>query len=206
MARSFSLGQIHLAGAVRDPRTAVRAVIGVLLAANLAAAVVAFKPFGGGDVRQQEASLESQIGALDARVAAGRQLVDKVEKARKEGDGFLDKYVVDRRIMSSALTAEMNRMAKDAGVRQLPETNSPEDIEGSDTLKMVTITAGCEGTYANLKKFVELIDKSPRFLIIESMTVVSPQQLSPQQQQTGQNVNVSLKLDTFVREAPGATP
>jgi hypothetical protein len=56
-----------------------------------------------------------------------------------------------------------------------------------------------------LKKFVEMVDKSPRFLIVENMTVVSPQQ---QQQQKGQNqnVNVALKLDTFVRETPGATP
>jgi hypothetical protein len=45
-----------------------------------------------------------------------------------------------------------------------------------------------------------MVDKSPRFLIIENMTVVSPQQ-----QQAAQLVNVSLKLDTFVREAPGAT-
>jgi hypothetical protein len=49
-----------------------------------------------------------------------------------------------------------------------------------------------------------MVDKSPRFLIIENMTVVSPQQ--PQKGQNQQDVNVALKLDTFVREAAGATP
>jgi hypothetical protein len=102
--------------------------------------------------------------------------------------------------MSSAIQEELNRMAKEAGVRPLPSGLQLEPIEGSDTLRMATITAGYEGTYANLKKFVEMVDKSPRFLIIEQMTVGAPQQ-----QQAAQLVNVSLKLDTFVREAPGAT-
>jgi hypothetical protein len=132
-------------------------------------------------------------------------MVDKVEKARREGDEFLAKYVVDRRTMSSAIAEELNRMAKDAGVRALPGQLQLDPIEGSDTLEMASITAGYEGPYESLKKFVEMVDKSPRFLIVENMTVVSPQQ---QQQQKGQNqnVNVALKLDTFVRETPGATP
>jgi type IV pilus assembly protein PilO len=62
---------------------------------------------------------------------------------------------------------------------------------------MMSITAGYEGSYSNLQKFVSLLDKSPRFLIIESL-VASPQQGSPV-------LNVSLKLDAFVNEAPEAS-
>ena len=206
MPRTFNLGDVRLAGAaLRDPRVATRVVIGVLLAANLAAAVIAFKPFGGSaaDLRLEQAALGSQIAELEKRAEAAKRLVDKVEMARREGDAFLTKYVVDRRTMSSAIAEELNRMAKDAGVRQLPSQFQLDPIEGSDTLQMATITAGCEGTYASLKKFVEMVDKSPRFLIIENMTVVSPQQ---QQAAQNQNVNVALKLDTFVREKPGTTP
>jgi hypothetical protein len=48
MVKNFNLGQIKLTGAsIKDPRVAMRAVIAVLLAANVAAAVIAFKPFGG---------------------------------------------------------------------------------------------------------------------------------------------------------------
>jgi hypothetical protein len=78
-----------------------------------------------------------------------------------------------------------------------------EPIEGSDTLEMASIEVGYEGTYEGLKKFVELVDKSPRFLIVENMTVVSPQQAQKGQ---NQNINVALKLDTFVRGTPEATP
>jgi len=200
---------MKLTGAsIKDPRVAMRAVIAVLLAANVAAAVLAFKPFGGSaaDLRLEQTALGTQIAGLEKSAAAARLMVDKVEKARREGDGFLAKYVVERRTMSSALAEELNRMAKDAGVRALPGQLQLDPIEGSDTLEMASMTVGYEGPYESLKKFVEMVDKSPRFLIIENMTVVSPQQLQQKGQNPTQNVNVALKLDTFVRETQGATP
>jgi type IV pilus assembly protein PilO len=58
------------------------------------------------------------------------------------------------------------------------------------------VTAGLEGDYENLVRFLNLLDRSPRFLIIESLGA-APQQSG---QQAGARLNVSLKLDAFVRE------
>jgi len=198
MRKSFKFDLKLPALTIRDPRVVMRAIIGVLLVANLVAAVIAFKPFGGSadDLRQEEASLSSQLAALQARVATGKRLVSKVETARKEGDQFLAKYVTEHRVLTSTVQEELNRMAKEAGGSYLPITMSGDQIEGSDTLWMETINAGYQGTYANLAKFVNLLDKSPLFLIIENMQVVP--------QQSGPNVNVSLKLLTFYRDQPGA--
>jgi len=184
---------------IRDPRVVMRALIGVLLAANLVLAVIALKPFGGSadDLRQEESSLRGQLAALQAKVTGGTRLVSKVETARREGDQFLAKYVTDRLVMASTVTEELVRMAKESGGSYLPITTNQEPIEGSDTLGMLTINLGYQGTYANLSKFVNLVDKSPLFLIIENM------QLAPQQ--SGQNLNVSVKLLTFFRDQPGAS-
>jgi len=190
-------------GAIREPRILMRALIGVLLAANLVAAVIAFAPFGmsADGLRQQQAALGRQLAEMERRNAASVRLVANVETARREGDRFLEKYVLDRRTVSSAIAEELNRMAQAAGIRPLPSGEDLLPVEGSDTLQMLTITAGFEGSYASLKKFVDLLDKSPRFLIVERMDVQSPQQ---QQQQAAQLVTVGLKVDTFVREAAGA--
>ena len=53
MTRNFDWAKI------KQPRVAVRALIGVLVAANLAAAVMAFRPFGGSadDLRRRAAGL-----------------------------------------------------------------------------------------------------------------------------------------------------
>lgn len=185
--------------AIRDPRVVVRAILGVLLAANLGAAVIAFKPFGGSadDLRQRRAELQTQLAHLQAQLAETKRLSGKVEMARTEGDSFLDRYVTDRRTTFSTIFEELDKTAQEAGIKPRDRNVELNAIEGSDTLEMMSVTAGYEGTYENLQKFVNLLDRSPRFLIIESL-VASPQQ-------NGQMLTVSLKLDTFVKEAPGAT-
>lgn len=185
--------------AVKDPRVVMRAIIGALLVANVAAALMVFKPFGGSadDLRREQAELQGQLAQMQARLANTRRLVDKVQLGRKEGDQFLDKYVTDRRTTFSTILQELDTTAQQAGIKPRDKSVELNPIEGSDTLEMMSITAGYEASYASLQKFVNLLDKSPRFLIIESM------QASPQQ--NGQVLNVSLKLDTFVKEQPGAT-
>jgi type IV pilus assembly protein PilO len=190
MARNFSLPALKW----KDPRVAVRAVLGVLLLANLVTAVIAFKPFGGGadDLRRDRNLLRQQLAQLKIQVAKNKKLVEKIETARTQGDQFLARYFTQRRVVTSTIQGELVEIAKDAGVTYQPTTWNIEAIEGSDTLAMMTINAGCQGTYAALSKFVNLVDKSPRFLIIESM-VAAPQQ-------TGQVLNVTVKVDTFVKE------
>jgi Tfp pilus assembly protein PilO len=190
----------NLPGQWREPRVFLRGIIGILLLANVAAAIIAFKPFGGGadDLERQEASLQQQLAAMRKRIDADKALVDKMQNARKDKDQFLAKYVADERLGASTLFEELNRIATEAGVKQLPVTFNQQDIEGSDTFKMFTVTEGYEGSYASLAKFINLVDKSPHFLIIESLNTAAPQQ------GTGA-LNVQLKIDTFVN-ASGETP
>ena len=197
MPRSFKLpGKI----ALKEPRVLMRAIVGTLLAANLVAAVIAFKPFGGSadDLRRKQESLSSQLNAQKARLAGTKRLVEKVQLARTEGDQFLGKYLMDRRLASEQILSELFDNAKAAGIKMGTQQFDLQPIEGSDTKAMLTMQGGYEGTYANLTKFVNLLDKSPRFLIIEGMQAQAPQQ------QGGQVINVTLKIDAFVKEQPGA--
>lgn len=177
----------------REPRFLLRGVIGVLLAMNLAAAVVAFKPFGGGaeDLEQQEAALTQQISTMHKRVEDNKALVEKMRNARMDRDQFLAKYVADARLGASTLAAEIDRIATASGVRLLPVSFNEQEIEGSDTFRMVTVTAALEGNYISLAKFINMVDKSPHFLIIESLETEAPQQ-------NGALLNIRLKIDTFV--------
>ena len=54
----------------------MRAILGVLLAANLAAAVIAFKPVGGSadDLRRERGSLQQQLINLQGQVAKSKKL------------------------------------------------------------------------------------------------------------------------------------
>ncbi len=185
--------------AVKDPRVVMRAIIGALLVANLTAAAIAFKPFGGSadDLRHQQQALSAQLAQLQGRLARSKQLVDKVQKARTEGDGFLAQYFSDEGTTSAMIVAELYSASKEAGVKMGTVTWTPVPIEGSDSLVMLTSQIGFEGNYASLTKFVNLVDKSPRFMIIENLQASAPQQ------QGGQALNVTLKIDTFVKGVAG---
>jgi Tfp pilus assembly protein PilO len=197
VAQRFLPHTAHLT--LKDPRIIVRAALGLLTVANIVAALIVFKPWGGSaeDLARQQAGMRQQLATMQARLAQTKALVVKAQRAHQEGDAFLAKYTSERRTVFSTLFAELDSITREAGIQPRPESNDLQPVEGSDTLYQITITAAYEGTYANLTKFVNLLDKSPRFLIIESLTA------APQQSNTGDTLSVSIKLDTFVRLEPG---
>src|SRR4051812_34555466 len=180
---------------LKDPRFGMRLLIGVLLVANLAAAVVAFKPFGGSadDVRREQQSLNAQLTRAQQQLAASRQLVDKVQKARAEGDQFLSKYFTDQATTGVMIVSELDSAAREAGIQMGAAQFTPEPVVGSENIDKLSSNVGFAGTYANFTKFVNLLDKSPRFIIIENLQAAAPQQGG------GQTLAVSLKIDTFVK-------
>src|SRR5215470_18529640 len=117
MPRNFKVADFK--GALKEPRVIMRAIIGTLLVANLVAAVMAFKPFGGSadDLRREQSDLRRQLGQLQARLTNTKRLVDKVEGARRAGDDFLTKYFTDRRTTYSTLIEELSRTAQQAGIK-----------------------------------------------------------------------------------------
>lgn len=193
MPRNFS-ALANLRAYFKDTRWRVRLGLGALVAANLAAAFFAFHPLGGSaeDLVREMTGKQSDLTHQKQRLERTRSLVKKIEQAKIEGDKFLGEYTMDRRTAFSTLIDEVNKMATDSGIKPKGESWAMEAVPGSDTLLQLTISANLEGNYTSLTKFVNLLDKSPRFLIIESM------QATPQ---TSGALAVTIKLDTFIREA-----
>ncbi|HXM41742.1 MAG TPA: hypothetical protein VN924_10840 [Bryobacteraceae bacterium] len=200
MSKSFNLSsRLNVPVNLKDPRVLVRAVLGLLVAANIVAALLAFKPWGGSaeDLAREQVNLQQQLTSTQVRLEKSKALVTKAERARKDGDAFLAEYTTGRRTTFSTIFAELERVAQEAGIQPRPASYELDPVEGSDTLYQMGISAAYEGSYANLIKFVNLLDKSPRFLIIENLMA------APQQSSAGDLLSVTIKLDTFVREQPG---
>jgi hypothetical protein len=203
MPKSFSfmpsgapLRKLSLAS-IKDPRISVRAGLGTLLLLNLAAALILFRPWGGSadDLERQIAERRKSLPQQQAALVRTRNLVQKVEKARVEGSKFMDKYMLNGKSAYSSIVGELDRAAAQVSLKPKERTFSLEPIEGSETLGMMTISAKYEGPYQNLTKFINELDRSPRFMIIESLQA-SPQPVGPV-------VNVAFKLDAFVRDEKG---
>jgi Tfp pilus assembly protein PilO len=185
---NFSFWPLNNAGAI------TRLCLAVLLLANLAAGYFAWRPMGGSprELREQLDDLRTQLRQRQMVLDRTRLLASKIEAGRGQGDEFLVEDFLPRRLASSTIVAELNDAATKAKVRPKESAAGFEPIEGSDTLSMMQISANYEGAYPDLIQFVNLLDKSQRLLIIESLNA-TPQQGSAL-------LNVTLKLDTFVRE------
>jgi type IV pilus assembly protein PilO len=126
-----------------------------------------------------------------------------VETARAEHDSFMKSYFMASETTSSTILTEIDGMSKKAGLRFKEHSFSFDPVEGSDTIAMLTITANYEGNYGDLIEFVNLIDRSDRFLIIDSI------QAAPQQ--VPNMLTARFRMNAFIRESrirpeqPGAS-
>lgn len=179
----------------REPQVMVRAALGVLLAANLVVAAFAFHLVGESpsDLDAQLASLRSTFRSSQQRLNKSRSLVRNMDIGRDQGNKFEVSYMTPRRHTFGPLDEELNRLAKEAGMKIGTLNYSlPDPIEGSGDLSMLTINAGFEGGYPQLMKLVNALDRSPRFLLIDSL------QVAPQPK--GDILDSVFRINTFVRE------
>jgi hypothetical protein len=178
----------------REPKTQVRAGLGVLLVANLIAAVFAFHLIGDSpaDLDAQLTAAQTSFRGAQQHLNKTRALIHNMEVSRNQGGKFLASYMTSRKHTYSALDGELNKLAETSGMKVGDLNYSILDpIEGAEDLESLTITANFEGNYAQLVKMVNLLDRSPRFLLIDSL------QVAPQPK--GDVLNATFKMNAFVQ-------
>lgn len=167
----------------------------LLALANVAVFFILVRPIGGTteDLSEQLEQSRRQVRIRQTEVVRTRALVAQMEKLRAEQNGFVNNYFMDRRTASSTILTEIGAAASKAGLKPKEHSFVIDPVEGSDSLSMMTITANYEGSYGNLVDFVNQVDRSKRFLIIDNI------QAAPQQQ--AGSLAARFRINTFVREA-----
>jgi Tfp pilus assembly protein PilO len=196
MALNLDLSNINW----RDPRILMRAVLFTLVLANLTAFYFVLWPLGG-----SPEELDVRVSALQQQVILGRRNLErlrgvsaKMTEARREAEQFESCQFTDRRVAYSTLVGEISRSAQEAGLKVKEHALANEEVEGSDTLGMITVNGNYEGTYGDLIQFISKLDRSPRFILMDSLAA---------QPQQGTNVlNIAMKMNLFVRQLPVSDP
>jgi type IV pilus assembly protein PilO len=197
MRRAFKLaklGSMVPPAARRDPRAPWKIGLAALGLANIAAFFLFVRPIGGSarDLDEELRRLQSSYRAEQQQVNRAKAIAAKLTTARTEQEKFMNSHFMDRRTASSTILTELGGAVKNAGLTLREHSFVIEPVEGTDRLGMMTISANYEGSYGDLIRFVNLMDHSPRFLIIDTI------QAAPQQQ-TGK-LAVRFRMNTFVRE------
>jgi hypothetical protein len=189
---ALPLGVLPL-GALKDTQVRVRLLLGTLLVANLGAVALALHLFDDSpqQLAAQVQAARQQVLSQVIKLNHTRMLAGKVEKGRDEGAKFISTYMTSRRTTYSTILTEIDGMARQTGMKSKDAVIGLDAIQGTDSLDQMTITANFEGDYKNLLQLINQIDKSKRFLIIQSLTAVP---------QLNNRLQVTLKLITFVKE------
>ena len=151
--------------------THVFVALGLLAAFVLIFYLAAVYPLEARAQEQQAvvAALQQQIAAKTSELKKLRIITEKVEKARTEGDSLLADITLDHNTRYSRLLGELVSAAADSKIEARETNFSQEPIEGATQYGAITITANFRGEYDNLVRFLNRLDKSDHFLIIESL-------------------------------------
>jgi Tfp pilus assembly protein PilO len=172
-------------------RQAQHIAIGILIAllvVDVAAALVLLTPLAGsGATRQREFdSVRQQVHAKMKVVIPPDQVQDRVEFARKQiGAFYKDRLATG----SSALTAELGKLAGGSGVRlnsaRYEELDS--DLPG---VRHVRISADISGDYVQEVKFINAVERARMFFIINNVALA---------EQQGGAVRLTVTLETYLK-------
>ncbi len=175
-------------------RAQVCAALGLILLLNLGFYLFAVRPLSAREQQKRAliSTLSRQVEQRTEQVAKLKMVVDKVEQARSDGDKLIEEITLVRRTTFSTLVAELDEAARESGVEPREGAYDVQPIEGAEHYGMVTISANFRGRYENLVKFLNRLDRSEKFLIIESLGAAT--------RADSEELNVTLKIDTFVRE------
>jgi len=114
--------------------------------------------------RQQLADLESERDRLGVALATARRTSDEIEQMRTDRFGT----------QAGRLTATMLRvkqLARDSGLRGLETISYPEEGVEEFGLVKKSFIFGVNGTYQQLRRFVNLLEVHESFLTLEEIQV-----------------------------------
>jgi Tfp pilus assembly protein PilO len=178
----------------RITRRHMLVALGVLFAFDAIFYVFAVRPLGA---REQEQdillrTLFDQREQKTVELEKLRAVVEKVEKARADGDALIDELTLARRNTFSRLVTELDAAADEAGLESRERSYNPDPIEGADDdYGAITVQASFRGRYEQLVNLLHRLDHSEEFLIIGALGATP--------RSDSNDLQITMRIDTFVR-------
>jgi hypothetical protein len=180
------------------PHFWLRMTVGALALLNAVALFLYLAPPGGS---RQELTKESQ--SLKASIAAARRqsvrlktISEKVQTGGEQAVDFESRFIFPKRLAYESIISEIQRMAQAANLKERDGQWTEEAIEGTADLSLLTNTVNFEGPYTSLMRFLYEVDRSPKFLMLDTLTATP--------QKPGE-VLAQARFQAVIREEPSGT-
>lgn len=173
---------------LKRTRNRLYVVVAVLLALDVAAVALLMTPIAGRESVRQQDLRQAWLNLKARESAPWRGLDKKIPQAKREIAAFYQ----DRFPSSySAISTNLDKIAAESGVRVSSERYAQKDAE-VPSLDRVEIEADVSGDYVPLAKFINALERSQLFFIIDGLDLGG--------EQTG-GVRLHIKIETYLRNS-----
>jgi Tfp pilus assembly protein PilO len=177
------------AGAFRA-RVRIRMILGVLLGLNIVLLLLVLRP-PGRSLAQRQLEVKQNRARYDETLATVRQMRDlksKLEAAIQNDREFSQGHFLDRRAAFSTMLADLEKLATDSKLKTASiEYQLKEDTKQPGFVNLA-VTVTVEGGYPDLVRFINKVEQSRLFWIIDTLNVSSA---------TGRGLRLNLLMETF---------
>jgi type IV pilus assembly protein PilO len=171
---------------LKQTRTRLHIVIAALLLLDVAAFAMLMTPLAGRENLRQDDLRQAWQSLKGRQSAPWRGLDKKIPQARQDIDAF---YRDRLPTGYSAISTDMGKIAAEAGVKVTSERYTQHESD-LPNLPRVEIDADVSGDYLPLVRFINSLERSRLFFIVDDL------QLGGEQSGT---VKLQIKLETYKR-------
>lgn len=122
--------------------------------------------------KMERTQLEQKLKYLSADVQNGQEIEKQLPNVAQECDQFYQKDLLPTSSGDTAVIADIDQIAKDAGVQTGGVGLHEKDVKGRG-LEEVEITGSVQGSYQNLIQLIDGIEHSTHFYLLDSLTLNS---------------------------------
>ena len=171
---------------LKQTRNRLYIVLTILLLLDVAAVAMLMTPIAGRESLRQQELRQAWLNLKGRESAPWRGLDKKIPQAKREIDAF---YRERFPASYSAISSSLDKVAAESGVKVSSERYAEKDA-GIASLQRVEIDAEVSGDYVPLAKFINSLERSQLFFIIDGLDLGG--------EQTG-GVRLHIKVETYLR-------
>ena len=175
-------------------RKRIRAALAVLAALNGILLFMVFRPPGRSPA-ERKAELErnqAQHESTSSTIKQMRELQTKLQSAIQNDQQFSRDHFLQRKTAFSAMVADLEKLASQNQLKTSGVTYRLKEDSKQPGFVQVDVMMAVDGQYSDLVRFVNRLEQSQLFWIIDSMSVSSS---------AGHGLRLSLEMGTLAMPA-----
>lgn len=176
-------------------KRAILIVLGLLVAADIGLAIYSWELSSAPHTSQRAFDEQAiNLGVLNNDIKSAQYIRDNMPATRKDCEKF-EQSLPAESTSASSIIAELDDVAKKSGLQIVTLTTHPKEIKNRGMVEEI-IEANVTGDYGSVVRFVNGLQRSQRFYVLESLALVTEAQ---GQAPTGP-IRVGVHIRTYLRE------